>query len=144
MTAYRFGLQKALDLRLKQLEKEEAEFKRQTAAVADLERMRADLAAAKLREETLVRDAKSLSGYDLAVLSAFRLLVEKRDKEIAARIVEARKKLAAQQAVMLEARRRGRLLERLKERGLTEWEAARDKELEEMASESYLAQWSQA
>ena len=144
MTAYRFGLQKALDLRLKQLEKEEAEFKRLTAALADLDRMRADLQSAKLREEILVRDAKSLSGYDLAVLAAFRLLVERRDKEIVARIAEARNHLAAQQTVMLEARRRCRLLERLKERGLTEWEAARDKELEEIASESFMAQWSQA
>jgi hypothetical protein len=144
MTAYRFSLQKALDLRLKQLEKEEAEFKRQTAALADLDRLRAHLQTAKLQEETMVRDKKILSGYDLAVLAAFRFMVEKRDQEIAARIVEAKKQLDQQQAVMLEARQRCRLLERLKERGLEEWQAARDKELEEMAAESFLAQWSKA
>jgi hypothetical protein len=43
---------------------------------------------------------------------------------------------------MLEARRRCRLLERLKERRLTEWTAGRDHELEEIAAESYLARWS--
>jgi hypothetical protein len=42
---------------------------------------------------------------------------------------------------MLEARRRLRLLERLKDRRMAEWRAARDKELEELASESYLAKW---
>jgi hypothetical protein len=42
---------------------------------------------------------------------------------------------------MLEARRRSRLLDRLRERRLEEWEATRDKELDEIASESYLAQW---
>jgi hypothetical protein len=43
---------------------------------------------------------------------------------------------------MLEARRRCRLLERLKEHRLTEWTAERDREVEEIAAESYLARWS--
>jgi hypothetical protein len=33
------------------------------------------------------------------------------------------------------------LLERLKERRLAEWTWARDRELEEVASESYLSRW---
>ena len=41
---------------------------------------------------------------------------------------------------MLEARRHCRLLERLKERRLAEWKAACDHEMDELASESYLAQ----
>jgi hypothetical protein len=49
--------------------------------------------------------------------------------------------LAAQQKQMLEARRRCRLLERLKDRRLTEWKAAEAHELEEVAAESYLARW---
>ena len=53
-----------------------------------------------------------------------------------------RKKLGEQQKVMLEARRRCRLLERLKERRLAEWTAERDRELDEIAAESYLARWS--
>ena len=40
-----------------------------------------------------------------------------------------------------EARRRFRLLERLKQRRLEDWRLAGDKELEELASESYLARW---
>jgi hypothetical protein len=42
---------------------------------------------------------------------------------------------------MLEARRRLRLLERLRERRLAEWCSARDKELEDLVSEAYLAKW---
>jgi hypothetical protein len=42
---------------------------------------------------------------------------------------------------MLEARRRCRLLERLRERRWDEWKAAADRELEETAAESYLARW---
>ena len=40
------------------------------------------------------------------------------------------KKLEAQETAMLEARRRLRLLERLKERRLAEWRAAENRELE--------------
>jgi hypothetical protein len=47
----------------------------------------------------------------------------------------------AGRSVMLEARRRFRLLERLKERRLAEWRLALDKDLQELASESYLAGW---
>ena len=43
---------------------------------------------------------------------------------------------------MLEARRRCSLLERLKERRLAEWTHERDRELDEIAAESYLARWS--
>ena len=42
---------------------------------------------------------------------------------------------------MLEARRRCRLLERLKERRLADWTAERNRQLEEVASESFLARW---
>jgi hypothetical protein len=47
-----------------------------------------------------------------------------------------------QQQTMLEARRRCRLLERLKERRMAEWTVARDHELDDIAAESYLARWS--
>ncbi len=64
-----------------------------------------------------------------------------RVKELALKRLECQKELAAQQAALVEARRRCRLLERLKERRATEWRSAADRELEELASDSYLAQW---
>ena len=57
------------------------------------------------------------------------------------RHAEVARELAKQQAAMLEARRRCRLLERLKERRWSEWKLAADRELEQAASESYLARW---
>ncbi len=47
--------------------------------------------------------------------------------------------IVQQQAKLMEARRRHRLLDRLRERALAEWEAGYQKELEETASELYLA-----
>ena len=44
---------------------------------------------------------------------------------------------------MLEARRRCRLLEKLKERRLAEWRAAAEREIEALAAEAFLTRWNQ-
>ena len=141
MTSFRFPLQKVLDWRQTQLELEEVRFKQQIAALADLDRARAELEATGIKAEIQVRDWSSLSGGDLAALGSFRLDVKQKEKVIAGRRVECQKTFEAQQRTMLEARRRCRLLERLKDRRLADWTSARDHELEELASESFLAKW---
>ena len=141
MTSFRFPLQKALDWRRTQLELEEARFKQRAAAMADLDRERAEIEASGIRAEFAVRHWQPLAGLDLAALGSFRLQVKQREVQLATRRADCQRELDARQAAMLEARRRCRLLERLKERRLAEWQSARDRELEELASESYLALW---
>ena len=141
MINFRFKLARVLAWRQTQLEVEEAKFKQQTAALAELDRARAELEAAGIRAESEVRRWDPLNGGDLAALSGFRLHVRAREDQLAARRAERQKVVDAQQSAMLEARRRCRLLERLKERQLTEWQSARDRELEALALESFLAGW---
>ena len=43
---------------------------------------------------------------------------------------------------MLEAQRQCRLLEKLEQRRHAEWRRAADKEVEDLAAESFLARWS--
>src|SRR5215470_17951301 len=128
MTAYRFRLQKVLDWRRTQMDIEEARYRQALAAVAAIDRARAALAAEGIHTEAEVRSWNPVTDSDLAALGEFRLHVRARDVELASRRVTCVKQLEAQQAVMLEARRRYRLLERLKERGLTAWTEERDKE----------------
>jgi hypothetical protein len=92
--------------------------------------------------EIQVREWSPIAAGELTALGNFRLHVKAQESEIARHRVEAAQKLADQQKLMLDARRRYRLLERLKERRLTEWTAERDRELEGIAAESYLARWS--
>jgi len=141
MNSFRFPLQKALDWRTTELELEEARFKLQVAALAALDRERAGWEAAGISAEIQVRGWSPLAGGDLTALGNFRLNVKQRETEVDARRVECRKSLEAQQTAMLEARRRCRLLERLKDRRLAEWQSARDHELEQLASEAFLAKW---
>jgi hypothetical protein len=142
MKAFQFPLEKALDWRRTQLELEEVRYKQQAAALAGLDRQRAEIEASGIGAEIQVRQWSPIVAGDLTALGNFRLRVKARESEIARQRCVAAQKLAEQQKLMLEARRRCRLLERLKERRLTEWTAGRDHELEEIAAESYLARWS--
>jgi len=144
MKSFKFPLEKALELRRTQLEMEEAKHKREIAAVAAIDRRRAEIEASGLRAEVEVRKWNPISAGDLAALSNYRTKVKEEEAALTRHRIDAAQKAAAQQKVMLEARRRCRLLERLKERRLEEWTFERDKELDEIAAESYLARWSRS
>jgi flagellar export protein FliJ len=141
MSPFRFPLQKVLDWRRTQLELEEIQFRQQAASLAGLDQASAQLSSAGNTAEQQVRDWNPVAGGELAALGSFRLHVKMKVTELAVPRAECRKELGRQENVMLEARRRLRLLERLKDRRLAEWRAARDKELEDLASEAYLAKW---
>ena len=141
MTTFRFPLQKVLDWRRTQLELAEARFQQQTAALAAIDRAYAEMEASGIRAEVEVRCWDPLAGRDLAALGRFRLRVQSREKQISLQRAGCQRELAVRKTAMLEARRRCRLLERLKERRLAEWTLTRDRELEELASESYLSRW---
>ena len=142
MKSFLFPLQKALDLRTRQLELEEVCYKKHLAEVAELDRKRAEVEASGMRAEVQVRSWSPVGAGDLTALGNFRLRARKLEEQIRLRKVEAVKQMEEQFQVMLEARRRCRLLEKLKGRRLEEWTAARDHELEEIAAESYLSRWS--
>ena len=141
MTRFHFPLEKILQWRRTQLEMEEAKYRQSLEAVAAIDRAHAEVEAAAVKAEVEVRRRDAVAGCDLHALGDYRLHVRSRQGALAARRVESSRAAAAQQAAMLEARRRCRLLERLRERRLAEWKAAQDRELDALASESYLAQW---
>ena len=141
MKPFRFPLQRMLDLRSTQLEIEQAHYKQCLEAVGALDRARAQLEAAGIQAEVQVRKWSPLAGGDLAALATFRGAVRRREQAIAKRRGAAAQAAAAQMTVMLHAQRRCRLLERLRERRLTEWRTQADKDLEILAAESYLARW---
>ena len=143
MNAFRFNLERVLELRRRQLDAEESRFRRQTAALAELDEARAGLEAAGIAAEREVRAWQPVAGRDLAALGEFRLHVGERERELRARRAECEREVAARQRDMLEARRRCRLLEKFKERRLAEWRAAADREIEALAAEAFLARWNQ-
>ena len=141
MKNFRFRLEKVLEWRRTELEIEQARLQQQTQALLELDSERANIEAAGIRSEIEVRAWQPLTGSDLVALAAFRRHVIAKEQQIEIRRQEARRKLESQKLAMIEARRRSELLERLKQRRLCEWQAAADRELEELAAESYLARF---
>jgi len=139
MKAFRFPLEKVLAWRRVQLEVEENKLRQLYADAARLDRERAGWEAAGIRAEADVREWTSLAGRDLEALAAFRVYVKQQERALSARRAECQQRLASGQQALLEARRRCRLLERLRERRLAEWQAGNDREIEQLASESHLA-----
>jgi len=139
--AFQFPLERALDWRRTQLELAEAQVRQQVAALAAIDQDRAELDAMARRAEVEVRQFSPLGGADLCTLGTFRLALRARGRELAARRRECQKELTSRQAILVEERRRCRLLERLRQRRWAEWHSAAEKELDELAGDSYLAQW---
>lgn len=142
MTTFRFRLEKVLQWRRKQLELEEAKYQQRMREAAELEAERSRMQASGIGAEAQVRAWSPVTGNDLAALANYRKYVAAQEQQIAVRQAEAGQRAEAQQKAMLEARRHCQLLERLRERRLAEWQAAADKELEEIAADSHLARLS--
>lgn len=141
MKAFQFTLQKALDIRSRQLALDEAKFQAAAASVAQADREREILLQARQAAEAQVRRAEGVRGEELSALEWFRKRASAEEQRIAEIRAQRVRTLEQEGGAMIEARRRVRLLERLKENRYTEWRVRASKEIEEMASESYLAQW---
>jgi flagellar export protein FliJ len=141
VNSFRFRLARVLEWRQTELELADGRYRRQLGVISDLDREGALLAERRSTAEVEVRADPNLTGTDLAALAAFHRYVDARRGQLARRRAEEQRKLAAIEAALLEARRRCRLLERLKQRRLEEWTRASNAETERTASENYLAQW---
>jgi len=139
MNRFEFRLQKVMEWREKELEVEEARLKQRSLEVQELDRAYAALKSAEASAENELRGSTAIRGQDLAALAGYRRWAQAHARQLTAERAEASDRLAAQQQIMLEARRRCRLLERLRERRLAAWQAAENKEREEIAAESHLS-----
>ena len=141
MKTFRFPLQKALELRQRQLEMAEAAFRKRVEALAAVDRMAMELKSSERREGSAVYASRPLLGDSLAALNNYHRHVLAEERALAQRRVECAARVAEAQNELLEARRRTRLLEKLREKRVEEWKTAGARELEEVAADSYLAQW---
>jgi flagellar export protein FliJ len=142
MNAFRFSLQKALELRRRQFDLEEIRYGQVLVEIAAIDREHTRIVNLARGAEDDVRQRESVPGCDLAALDHFRVRGRSDVARIERQRAEAQGRAAEQQSAMVEARRRYRLLEKLRERRLAEWESARDRQLDEMAAEAHLSVWS--
>lgn len=141
MKAFRFRLQRVLDLRNLQLKTEETKLE-QLIRQCEEKQAQWKMRQASLNEAySANRSSSYLHSSELVALGHFSRRIERECRQLTAGIEADAKLVAQQRAAVVQARSRVRLLEKLKEQRRTEWQAESERELETLAGEFSAAQW---
>jgi flagellar FliJ protein len=141
VTRFRFRLESVLAWRAAQLEAEEQRLRQLVEERAAVERGMAEVEAARMEAERQVRRAGDFAAADLWALAAYREAARLRTAALAVRLRECEDRITAQRERVAAARRRTRLLERLRERRFEEWRYLENREMEQFAGDAFLARW---
>ncbi|MCC7498233.1 MAG: hypothetical protein IT160_11695 [Bryobacterales bacterium] len=139
MQRFRFRLQRVLDLWEKQADAEQLRLQSLHAERAALEEQQQQLGRQRRDAEQQVVQCPSVTAAELMSLESFRRFAAQQRRQIAARQAQCAVLIERQLAVVMEARRRTRLLEKFRENQQAEWKREFDRELEQLAAESYLS-----
>jgi hypothetical protein len=139
MAPFRFRLARVLSWYGKQCDLEESRLHVRAAAVLETAGQIARLQAARAAlENEMIRSAAPRPP-DLTALELYRDRSKRDEVLLQKEFLQRQRALAEQRAVLEAARRRFRLLEKLRERRLSEHVYEADKELEELAADAFRA-----
>ena len=141
MARFRFSLEKVLRWRSVELTGEEAKLKALVQEQLHLQTLLAEVSAERSKLISSLGSMPDLRGDDLRTLTACGLRLRRNAETLAQRLLQCGRELAKQRRKYSEAKRRVRLLEELRDRRLREWKYEEAALLEELASESFLANW---
>jgi flagellar export protein FliJ len=141
MARFQFSLEKVLRWRAVELSGEEAKLKALVQEQLHLQTLLAEVSAERSKLISSLGSMPDLRGNDLRTLTACGLRLRRNAETLAQRLLQCGRELAKQRKKYSEAKRRVRLLEELKDRRLQEWKYEEAALLEELASESFLANW---
>lgn len=138
MKRFAFPLETARKWRERQAELEEVRLQVLLGEKQTMEDRMGSLQAELNSEHRRIED-KSFDAGELARLDNFRIWAGRESQRLRTALADCEKRIAAQRRMLVEARRRYQLVDRLKEKSLIEWHWASAKEQEDLAAELYLA-----
>jgi flagellar export protein FliJ len=138
---FQFSLEKVLRWRSVELTTEEAKLKALVQEQLHLQTLLAEVSAERSQLISSLGVMPDLRGDDLRTLTACGLRLRRSAENLAQQLLRCSRDLAKQRKSYSEAKRRVRLLEELRDRRLREWKYEEAALLEELASESFLANW---
>lgn len=141
MARFQFSLEKVLRWRVVELTTEEAKLKALVQQQLHLQTLLAGVSAERSNLITSLGRMPDLRGDDLRTVTACGLRLRRNAENLSQQLLRCGRELAKQRRQYSEAKRRVRLLEELKDRRLQEWKYEQAALLEELASESFLANW---
>lgn len=139
MKRFAFRLEQVRRWRHDEEELEEMRLEQLYRELRAIESQQRDLTAEAERGRRAVLEQAAVSAEDLGSLEAVHAYVARMLRRLEAEERQARSRIAAQRAVLLEAHRRFQLLDGLRSKALVAWTAARDHEQEQLAAELYLS-----
>ncbi len=139
MKRFQFQLTTALDWRKRRMETEQARLDELLLHEAQLHQALQEAAAQRAAAADQLLQARSIDAADLAALETYRRALDSRKRRTQAELVRTGEALARQRQVLIAAMRDYRLMEKLKDRRLEEWRKQLDREMENEATELYLA-----
>lgn len=142
MKTFEFTLQRMLEFRRQQAEAERSRLQRLFAQLNAYEDEQIALRGEVDLAREAIADLASLEGQHLASLASFQGHAGRRSKEIDRLKAEMMPEVERQRLVVVESDRKVKLLDRLREQKYREWLIGRDKEIDELAADSYLARLS--
>jgi flagellar export protein FliJ len=141
MKAFRFSLDRVLAFRETQVRLEQEKVSVALGRLNSVQHQRAECIAAREAALRSIQRATVTDGFALASLNTYRSAMNRRESALleqsrncAAAVDEAKRSY-------IEARRRVRLLDRLKQHRQAEWTSAADRETQATAIESFLSRW---
>jgi hypothetical protein len=141
MSGFQFKLQRVLSWRESQLSIEEADLERLRFELTTVETALQELESRAAKEVELIQCSRSLNAGDLAGIANARKWVVFERKRLQARGADCLRRIEVKTASLMEARRKVRLMERLKERRHASWTQEENRAMEDLAGESAVNSW---
>jgi flagellar export protein FliJ len=142
MTAFKFRLDRVLDYRRTLLQIAEAEFHRASMGLHSIQAQQAALASRKSETRKTYARLPEVIGRDLESLPTWFRWTLTESAHLNDRERAAEQELQKRREALVEAQRKVRLLERLREDRHTHWRAESDREIEELAADSTSSRFS--
>ncbi|MBS1825908.1 MAG: hypothetical protein JST93_11350 [Acidobacteria bacterium] len=139
MKRFQFHLQTALDWRKRQMETEQARLDELLLREGQLQQALEDTARDRARSEADLLRVKSLEAADLAALDGYLRALDHQKRRLHTAIAETQQAITRQRQLLMTAMRDYRLIEKLKQRRLGEWQQQFERELEAEATELFLS-----
>jgi flagellar export protein FliJ len=136
MTTFKFRLERVLDYRRTQFQMAESQYRLAGAKLHEIRIRRAALANRKLETRKIFAQLTDVAGQDLASLPDWYRWTEITDGHLHKMEQAAAQELHNRRAALIDAQRKVKLLEKLRDHRRTQWQADFDRELEELASDS--------
>ena len=140
MKKYRFPLERVLGLRRTEADLARARLEKQMVEIRRHDDMRREIAR-QVAESVAAARVDGVTGMELAGAENFRQYANRADTIVAAEQGRAAAEAQKMQQALIEAERKVKALETLDERRLSVWRRELAGEIEQFASEAFLARW---